>query len=63
MIDKHAFDFNFSLIQGNEAIRYLEFCTQILDVKDTAIHNYLLALYARLQPDKLLSYLTVQGQV
>jgi len=50
--------------QGNEAVRYLEFCTQKLHVKDQAIHNYLLSLYARLQSDaSLMKYLHMQGQV
>lgn len=49
--------------QGNEAIRYLEFCVQALGVRDQAIHNYLLSLYAKLQPDKLMKYLNFQGQV
>jgi len=49
--------------QGNEAIRYLEFCTQKLHVKDEAIHNYLLSLYAKLKSDSLMKYLLMQGQV
>ncbi|CAL1534740.1 unnamed protein product [Lymnaea stagnalis] len=48
--------------QGNEAIRYLEFCVQKLDNKDLAIHNYLLSLYAKLQPDNLMTYLELQGE-
>ncbi|KAK2189905.1 hypothetical protein NP493_94g03000 [Ridgeia piscesae] len=48
--------------QGNEAIRYLEFCVQALGVREQAIHNYLLSLYAKLQPDKLMKYLNFQGQ-
>ncbi|KAL5007275.1 hypothetical protein ScPMuIL_016081 [Solemya velum] len=48
--------------QGNEAIRYLEFCVQSMDNKDQAIHNYLLSLYAKLQPDQLMTYLNLQGQ-
>jgi len=49
--------------QGNEAIRYLEFCIQKLHVKDQAIHNYLLSLYAKLKSDSLMKYLHMQGQV
>ena len=49
--------------QGNEAVRYLEFCTQKLHIKDEAIHNYLLSLYARLKSDSLMKYLHMQGQV
>ena len=50
-------------LQGNEAIRYLEFCVQKLDNKDLAIHNYLLSLYGRLQPENLMTYLQMQGEV
>ena len=50
-------------LQGNEAIRYLEFCVQVLGIKDQAIHNYLLALYAKIQPEQLLKYLDLQGTV
>lgn len=49
--------------QGNEAIRYLEFCTQKLQIKDQAIHNYLLSLYAKMKSDSLMKYLHMQGQV
>ncbi|KAK6183831.1 hypothetical protein SNE40_002395 [Patella caerulea] len=48
--------------QGNEAIRYLEFCVQQLDNKDTAIHNYLVSLYAKIQPTNLMIYLEMQGE-
>lgn len=47
--------------QGYEAIRYLEFCVNKLGNHDEAIHNYLLALYARLEPEKLMRYLHVEG--
>ncbi|CAN7941898.1 unnamed protein product [Ixodes hexagonus] len=47
--------------QGYEAIRYLEFCVNKLGNHDEAIHNYLLALYARLEPEKLMKYLHVEG--
>ena len=47
---------------GNEAIRYLEFCIQVLDVRDQAIHNYLMSLYAKLgKEEQLLKYLNFQG--
>ena len=49
--------------QGNEAIRYLEFCIQKLHIKDEAIHNYLLSMYAKLKSDSLMKYLHMQGQV
>ncbi|XP_023930234.1 vacuolar protein sorting-associated protein 18 homolog [Lingula anatina] len=48
--------------QDNEAIRYLEFSITTLDNKDEAIHNYLLSLYAKLQPDKLMAYLKLEGE-
>ncbi|XP_078602605.1 vacuolar protein sorting-associated protein 18 homolog isoform X2 [Branchiostoma floridae x Branchiostoma japonicum] len=47
---------------SSEAIRYLEFCVHDLSVQDTAIHNYLLSLYAKLQPEQLIKYLRIQGQ-
>lgn len=53
----------FFLLQGNEAIKYLEFCIEQLDNKDQAIHNYLLSLYAKLRPDQLMTYLNIQGTV
>lgn len=48
--------------QGNEAIRYLETCVQKMDNRDQAIHNFLLSLYAKLQPDNLMTYLQLQGE-
>ncbi|KAK7864534.1 hypothetical protein R5R35_007310 [Gryllus longicercus] len=48
--------------QASEAVRYLEFCVQQLGCRQQAVHNYLLSLYARLQPDQLMSYLVSQGQ-
>lgn len=48
--------------QASETVRYLEFCVQDLQCKDQAIHNYLLALYARLNPEKLMQYLAIQGK-
>ncbi|KAF4519225.1 hypothetical protein B566_EDAN015331 [Ephemera danica] len=47
--------------QASEVIRYLEFCIHKLGCQDQAIHNYILALYARLNPDKLMEYLSSQG--
>lgn len=47
--------------QGNEAIRYLEYCVEDLENKEKAIHNYLLSLYAILRPDRLTQYLDIQG--
>lgn len=55
------YDHNKNREQGNEAIKYLEFCIEQLDNKDQAIHNYLLSLYAKLKPDQLMTYLNIQG--
>lgn len=55
------YDHNKYRQQGNEAIRYLEYCIQDLDNQEQAIHNYILSLYAKLQPDKLMTYLQMQG--
>lgn len=48
--------------QGNEVIKYLEFCVNVLRNHDQAIHNYLLSLYAKLQPQKLIGYLEDQDK-
>ncbi|KAL4225031.1 Vacuolar protein sorting-associated protein 18 like protein [Mactra antiquata] len=48
--------------QGNDVINYLQYCVDNLKNKDQAIHNYLLSLYAQLQPDKLMGYLQDQDQ-
>ncbi|GIY21182.1 vacuolar protein sorting-associated protein 18 homolog [Caerostris extrusa] len=49
--------------QGSEAIRYLEYCVDKMGVRDQAIHNYLLTLYARLQEtEKLMTYLQNQDE-
>ena len=47
-----------------EAIRYLEFCVEKLGNRETAIHNFLLSLYAK-QNDKtlLLKYLYKYSKV
>ena len=60
-----SFDMGESIlfVQGEEAIRYLEYCVQQMHVKDESIHNYLLSLYAKLKPDRLMKYLNAQGQV
>lgn len=47
--------------QANESIRYLEYCINKLDIKDTAIHNYLISLYIKYKPDELLNYIKRQG--
>lgn len=45
-----------------EIIKYLEFCTDKLKNTDKAIHNFLLSLYAKHDPQKLMEYLNSQGQ-
>nr|QHN70697.1 deep orange [Limenitis arthemis astyanax] len=45
-----------------EIIRYLEFMLQNFNVKDRAIHNYLLTLYAEHDQVSLMRYLARQGQ-
>ncbi|XP_063381072.1 vacuolar protein sorting-associated protein 18 homolog [Cydia fagiglandana] len=45
-----------------EIMRYLEFIMQNFNVKDTAIHNYLLTLYAEHDKVALMRYLERQGQ-
>ncbi|CAH2037062.1 unnamed protein product, partial [Iphiclides podalirius] len=46
----------------SEIIRYLEFMLQNFNVKDKAIHNYLLTLYAEKDEPALMRYLSRQGQ-
>ncbi|XP_063825153.1 vacuolar protein sorting-associated protein 18 homolog isoform X1 [Ostrinia nubilalis] len=46
----------------DEIIRYLEFMQQNFNVKDRAIHNYLLTLYAEHDHTALMRYLERQGQ-
>lgn len=48
--------------EENEALRYLEFCVKKLRRPDRTIHNYLISLYVRLDPAKLMDYLKQQGQ-
>ncbi|CAH2232004.1 jg4063 [Pararge aegeria aegeria] len=46
----------------SEIIRYLEFMLQHFNVKDRAIHNYLLTLYVEYDQSALMKYLDRQGQ-
>lgn len=41
-----------------ECMRYLEFSVQDLTTKDEAIHNLLISLYIKKQPNKIIPYLT-----
>ncbi|XP_030627233.1 vacuolar protein sorting-associated protein 18 homolog [Chanos chanos] len=47
--------------QIDETIRYMEFCVYRLEVKEEAIHNYLLSLYAKHREESLLPYLEMAG--
>ncbi|RZF33225.1 hypothetical protein LSTR_LSTR014030 [Laodelphax striatellus] len=46
----------------NEIIRYLEFCVGQINCQEQAVHNYLLSLYVKHKPDRLMRYLAMQGQ-
>lgn len=46
----------------DEAIHYLEFAVHSLHVKEQSIHNYLLMLYAKFQPNRLKQYLATEGE-
>ncbi|CAK8677916.1 unnamed protein product [Clavelina lepadiformis] len=48
--------------QWMEAVRYLEYCTTDLHCTDPAIHNYLLSLYVKYQPESVTNYLKDQGE-
>lgn len=45
-----------------QVIKYLEFCKDHLKTSEKAIHNLLLTLYAKYDPQKLMEYLDSQGQ-
>jgi hypothetical protein len=49
-----------NLEQSTEALRYLEHCVYKLDNKDVSIHNYLISLYIKYEPQKLLDYIKSQ---
>ncbi|XP_071954720.1 vacuolar protein sorting-associated protein 18 homolog [Antedon mediterranea] len=57
------YDHSVQTNQTNEAIRYLEFCIVELVNQEPAIHNYLLSLYAKYQPNQLMNYLSRQGDI
>lgn len=48
--------------QRNEVIRYMEFCTSSSGCTETAIHNFLVKLYAQHRNEKLMTYLELQGK-
>ncbi|KAK7574291.1 hypothetical protein V9T40_011482 [Parthenolecanium corni] len=45
-----------------EVINYLEYCIHSLHCLEEPIHTYLITLYAKYKPDKILQYLATQGQ-
>ncbi|XP_014259260.1 vacuolar protein sorting-associated protein 18 homolog isoform X2 [Cimex lectularius] len=45
-----------------EMIKYLEFCTNELNCQEQAIHNFLLFLLVKYSPEKLMTYLKLQGE-
>ncbi len=47
--------------QEMQAIRYLEFTINVLRRKDPALHNFLISLYVKHQPEKIEDYLVAQG--
>ncbi|XP_019880940.1 vacuolar protein sorting-associated protein 18 homolog isoform X2 [Aethina tumida] len=49
-------------LHAREVINYLEHCIDKMKNANKAIHNFLLSLYAKYDPDKLLQYLEAQGQ-
>ncbi|XP_033107072.1 vacuolar protein sorting-associated protein 18 homolog [Anneissia japonica] len=57
------YDHSVQTSQTNEAVRYLEFCIVELVNQESAIHNYLLSLYAKYQPNQLMNYLQRQGDI
>ncbi|XP_018319047.1 vacuolar protein sorting-associated protein 18 homolog isoform X2 [Agrilus planipennis] len=47
---------------SREIVKYLEFCVGKLKCSEKAIHNLLLTLFAKYDPQKLMEYLNSQGQ-
>lgn len=47
---------------SDEIIKYLEFCTNELNCQDQPVHNFLLYLLAQIRPDRLMTYLALQGE-
>ncbi|CAL4082298.1 unnamed protein product [Meganyctiphanes norvegica] len=46
---------------SSDILKYLEYCVDKLEVTDQVIHNFLITLYASQSPEKLLTYLKLQG--
>uniref|UniRef100_A0A6B2EJR4 Vacuolar protein sorting-associated protein 18 homolog n=1 Tax=Phlebotomus kandelakii TaxID=1109342 RepID=A0A6B2EJR4_9DIPT len=51
-----------SEVHVTEIIRYLEFCIHSMGCTETAIHNYLIKLYAQHRSEKLMIFLETQGK-
>lgn len=51
-----------SELHALEIIKYFENCVGVLKNTDKAVHNFLLSLYAKYDPKKLMEYLKSQGQ-
>lgn len=49
-------------LHSKEVIKYLEYCVDRLKSSEKAIHNLLVSLYAKFEPEKLMTYLDRQGQ-
>lgn len=47
--------------QPEEVIKYLEYCTNELNCQEQAVHNFFLTLLAQHKPDRLMIYLSIQG--
>lgn len=50
-----------SELHAMEIIKYFEYCVNDLKNTDKAVHNFLLSLYAKYDPKKLMDYLKSQG--
>ncbi|XP_059616594.1 vacuolar protein sorting-associated protein 18 homolog isoform X2 [Phlebotomus argentipes] len=49
-------------VHVTEIIRYLEYCVHLLGCSETAIHNFLIKLYAQNRSEKLMIFLETQGK-
>lgn len=47
--------------QALEVIRFLEYCVHSIHCREEEIHNYIITLYVKYKPDRLMPYLTMQG--
>lgn len=49
-------------LRSKEVITYLEFCVDTLKSTEKAIHNLLVSLYAKYEPNNLMKYFETQGR-